>query len=92
VYATVFLRVPGDEEASMPAGKDDDTLVGVLMDKYEASLENLDELNIKKLFIEHDTEDALVDLYAHAAAYVRTQNRQTSFGKSATAASRCSGS
>lgn len=71
VYATVFLRVSGDEEASMPVGKDDDTFVGVLMDKYEASLENLDELNIKKLFIEHDTEDALVDLYAHAAAYVR---------------------
>lgn len=69
VYATVFLR--GDEEASMPVGKDDDTLVGVLMDKYEASLENLDELNIETLFIKHDTEDALVDLYAHAAAYVR---------------------
>jgi hypothetical protein len=71
VYATVFLRVSGDEEASMPVDKDDDTLVGVLMDKYEASLENLDELNIKTLFIEHDTEDALVDLYTHAAAYVR---------------------
>ncbi len=55
----------------MPVGKDDDTLVGVLMDKYEASLENLDEPNIEKLFIEHDTEDALVDLCAHAAAYVR---------------------
>ena len=71
VYATVFLRVSGDEDASMPVGKDDDTVVGVLMDKYEASLENLDEPNIAKLFIEHDTEDALVDLYAHAAAYVR---------------------
>ena len=71
VYATVFLRVLSDEEESMPVGKEDGMSVGVVLERYEASLEDLDSRSIETLFLEHDAEDALVDLYAHAAAYVR---------------------
>jgi hypothetical protein len=71
VYATVFLRVLRDEEESMPVGKEDGMFVGVVMEMYQASLEDLDSQSIETLFFEHNTEDALVDLYAHAAAYVR---------------------
>ena len=72
VYATVFLRVlTSDADDSIPVSVDGSMVVGMVMERYEASLASLGPRDTAKLFLEHNTEDALVDLFARAAEYVR---------------------
>jgi hypothetical protein len=72
VYATVFLRVlTSDAAESIPERVDDSMVVGMVMERYEASLASIGSKDTAKIFQEHNIEDALVDLFARAAVYVR---------------------
>ena len=70
IYATVFLRVGS---ARMPRSRDETLHAGIVMERYTGDLEiaQRSKQHVASMFVYHDTECALVDLYTQAARYVR---------------------
>ena len=70
IYATVFLRVGS---ARMPRARDDTLHAGIVMERYTGDLEiaQRSKQHVASMFVYHDTECALVDLYTQAARHVR---------------------